>query len=428
MQKEGFRQIKRLIIALGISGALNIVLAASLAFIIFHEKHPTPYFELKPANKSAELNNISSYNNASTIRQLRKKSFNELSALLTSIKLVENGYSERDLALACLISFHHLDFNRALGGGVNALQRRQQAYGKRSDGSIAEITVYPALREAQWQEILSFVASERWPQSSHGLFLNLKKQNGDPDPSLADAFALTSEFQMIHALFARSKYHVERGELLQLLLDGDWQVLSDFCSKQRSLQDLSDNRRQEQLLAYVNKGSKTAAFLLLKTDLPFAVRKLDDASTLTLLGLLQEKSSDSMKFASLLLNSPRSDAVWKMAATRLNEYTGVNHDSHIRQPTACIALPSVSPKPTIKGIEKPQVIPEVVKVTAPAPVQVKKAPPFSGKDRLYLVQDGDNLWKISRRFNIDIELLKKHNRLTTNTLKPGTPLRIPVQS
>lgn len=47
------------------------------------------------------------------------------------------------------------------------------------------------------------------------------------------------------------------------------------------------------------------------------------------------------------------------------------------------------------------------------------------KDRLYIVQEGDSLWKIARRFNVDVEHLRAHNKLKSDALKPGTPIRIP---
>ena len=49
-------------------------------------------------------------------------------------------------------------------------------------------------------------------------------------------------------------------------------------------------------------------------------------------------------------------------------------------------------------------------------------------DRIYIVQEGDSLWKLSRRFRVDVDKLKTHNQLESNNLRPGRTLKIPVQN
>ena len=65
------------------------------------------------------------------------------------------------------------------------------------------------------------------------------------------------------------------------------------------------------------------------------------------------------------------------------------------------------------------------KASAPVIASKPAQRPSNKKDRLYIVQDGDTLWKISRRFNVDIAILRDHNKLRNDALKPGTPIRIP---
>ena len=48
--------------------------------------------------------------------------------------------------------------------------------------------------------------------------------------------------------------------------------------------------------------------------------------------------------------------------------------------------------------------------------------------RTYLVQQGDNLWKISRKCNVTVEELREHNGLISDILKPGTLLVLPPKS
>ena len=45
---------------------------------------------------------------------------------------------------------------------------------------------------------------------------------------------------------------------------------------------------------------------------------------------------------------------------------------------------------------------------------------------IYRVRKGDSLWKISRKLNISVKAISKHNQLKNNLLKPGQVLRLPT--
>ena len=47
---------------------------------------------------------------------------------------------------------------------------------------------------------------------------------------------------------------------------------------------------------------------------------------------------------------------------------------------------------------------------------------------VYIVQKGDSLWNIARKYNTTVEEIKKLNNLTTNLLSVGQILKIPVKS
>ena len=51
--------------------------------------------------------------------------------------------------------------------------------------------------------------------------------------------------------------------------------------------------------------------------------------------------------------------------------------------------------------------------------------PFENPRRCYKVQSGDSLWKISRMFDVKIEIIQEMNGLNSETLKPGTKLIFP---
>lgn len=428
-----FKHTKRLIGALAVSGFLNILLLTSMCYWIFKERTPALYCEQKPSIKQKpEAPPLAADESTSQwIRKLQALSYDQLLKKLKSTTIVENGFFERDLALACLVAFHHFDLARSLEGYPYRPQKRVIAYGRRTNGSLALITVYPGLSEVHFASISAFAGSELWPQTPKGLFLLLQAKKGKPaESSLLDAFFLTSEFSAIEPLFRRLNPAVERNEIVSVLLQGDFAMLAKLAEQQRQFGDLSDVRRQNVLLEYVQKGSLAAAALMLKVDGAFAAKKLDDHQVLSLLSLLSEKTEHSEQFAIALLKNPRSDAVWKMAAQRLYDYAGEGVPENFHYQSALMRFVPSAINSQIKGIEKPQVIPE--KKSAPPanvptkpPVKITKAPIPSRGDFLYIVQEGDNLWKLSRRFNVEIEVIKHYNRLTSDNLVPSTAIRIP---
>lgn len=421
--------IKKLIRALAISGFLNIILLSLLIYSFIKETPQIPQFERKPVIEQKAIALSIDQSNSDIIRKYRQLSCHHLIQQLQDISLIENGYTKRDLALACLESFYHFDLQRALGDiDDTSKQSRTIAYGRRKNGSLATLTVYPQLEDKHFQALINFAKTEKWPYSPKGLFFLLQQKENE-DTSLADAFCLTQEFISIETLMSRSETPIAKKELLSMLLQGDWQMLDDFSTLQRHTKDLSSECRQKVLVDYIEKGSISAANLLLTTDTNFAVRKLDNNHILKMLQLLTKKNENNEKFALALLKSPRSDAVWKMAAERLYAYAGENLPKNLQQRTAMSRfLPLQDPPVVMKGMEKPQVIPQQSKPTTIAAKELqalKNGSPTHKKDCLYIVQNGDNLWKLSRRFNVDINVLRQHNRLTNDALKPGHPLRIP---
>jgi len=440
--------MRKLTQALFISGVLNIVLASLFFYWVVKERPPTPYFESKPAGKEDQQAPVAiDQSNAEMIRQFKELPMDQLISKLASKDLVENGYAQRDLALACLVTFHHFDLSRALLGLPEPTQHRAIQFGVCKDGTPSKVVAYPGLTEEQFYAIGEFAQRERWPLTSRGLFMNLRKPEGRADGSLIDAFYLTPEYLAVEVLFNRSEATVDRNDVLNILNDGTWQMLSAFMEQQKEVQDLSPARRQHFLLQYIEKGSKAAAYVMLKTDGPVAVRKLDDMHAKAMLNLLTEKTPESEKFALVLLTSPRGDSVWQLAALRLYQYAGEtppekfqHHEALARflskktaiqkKVPAPIAIANAAkpivaatpPKPaTTANASKPQAKP----ASKPAAPIVRKEP-AKKKDLLYIVQEGDSLWKISRRFKVDMDKLKSYNRMTSDNLKPGTSLRIPA--
>lgn len=437
---------RRLMQALIFSGALNFILTAILCYSWFKERPPIPYYVLKPIEENdprhAQSKDLS---NSDFVKELKEMSLEQLYAKLNNSQIVENGYTQRDLALGYLTTYHHFNINRALHGLPFPQQQRMLSFNDKK----AEIIVYPGLSEQQYQAIIQFAHTEKWPFTSKGLFLLFQKPEFSEDISLQEAFFMTPEFLAVEMLFNRSDVSIEKKQFLQVLREGNWETLHTFSEKQKMSQDLSPEQRLRFLLEYVALNSKTAAYTILRTDPEYASKKLDDPSVINMLKLLDIKTRESEKFAKEMLISPRSDAVWKEAAVNLYKYSGEALPPAFNRATALakfvpqankiVAQPPM--KKEVKKVVKTETVKAIVAkkenkppIKPPAKVAAnvtkKKEDPIKPKipvkkDRLYIVQQGDSLWKISKRFNVEVDILKKHNRLSNDALKPGTPLRIP---
>lgn len=75
------------------------------------------------------------------------------------------------------------------------------------------------------------------------------------------------------------------------------------------------------------------------------------------------------------------------------------------------------------GLELPAFAPPPVNPESPAPAAGNRLP--TGRPGTYVVQRGDALAKISRRFGITVAQLKRANDMTTDMIRVGDELRIP---
>lgn len=392
------KQTRRLVQVLLFSGGLNILLLTLVIHNFFTERLTPPVLEQRPIyQNSHEVTQSIEWTNRDAIITFKSLSYEQLLSKLEDSRLVENGYSQRDLALSILTTFYHFDLNRAIKGFKDSLQKRLITYGTLRNGKPAQLVVYPSLNDRHFNAIIEFSRTEKWPQTSQGLYLILRKK-GIEDTTLTDAFFLTPEFTAVETLFQRSSTQVQKNELLNVIKEGTWHLLSRFTEEQKSAQNLSADNRQHFLLEYIKLRSKASAYLLLKTDGVFAAKKLDDETVLTILNLIDKRTLEAEKFALDLVASPRSDAIWHMAANRLYEYVGEPKPEKSLHHRALIRFSSVH-QPVLS--------------------------PNLSIERTYVVQDGDNLWKIARRFQIDVDTIRLHNKIEGDSLHPGNILKIP---
>jgi LysM repeat protein len=406
MRKEDslITQLKQLRRYLLLSACIIMLLLSVLFYVWFKDRPPVPYVVLKPANEEQLQPPLTDERtNGEVLEAYKNYAYEQLLARLDDNQLVENGYTQRDLALAALVGFHHLNINKALGAQTSLKYKNVLL------PSQITVQLYPGLSEEQYVSINQFVKTERWPLTAQGIFSKAQDPLRRTDTSLQDAFYLMPEYLSVETLFKRSDVPVEKKEIFDVLVEGDWKMLFEFAQKQQVSQDLTPPKRQRFLLDYIDKGSKSAAFLMLKTDHEFAVKRLDDKNVLAIMRLLPEKSPELESYAKEILSSPRSDAVLIVAA----QTSGEDFEPK-KKPEDVLKPPVAKSKAFEKSLPK-----QIVKFSPPPKAAVAKKPV------VHIVQEGDSLWKISKKYSVNVDELRKYNHLQTDTLKLGMVVKIP---
>ncbi len=129
------------------------------------------------------------------------------------------------------------------------------------------------------------------------------------------------------------------------------------------------------------------------------------------------------------------------AHSRTISPTAVSAPMAPRSPLPDLVAPTVKPLEIAAVAMKPTTAPTPAIPLAPPPVQTTapiavKPPPFTNKPasistRLpcatYVVSEGDSLWKIARKYGVDVSTLKQINHLEGDRLKQGMVLSIPTK-
>lgn len=395
------RRTKILTQALIVSGALNIGLLATFFYFVMQGDKEAVAFELKPPKEEVLIPALTNELLLSTYSTL---SFPELLDLLGDQEVVEAGYKKRDLALACLTTFHYFNLEKALG--TSTIQRRQLSFIHNEGQEKIDVDVFPGLTEEQYGAVLQYSKTEKWPMTSEGLFFELQHSKLPRDPSLLETFYLTNEFHAIATLFSRSGLSLKKEILVDLICHGDWKIVQEFTQEQKQAQDLSPARIRTFLMKFLKKRALLAARILLEVDREFVVNRLDDSDLMLLLDLFTEKSPALELLVKEILQSPRTDAVLKKAAEKLYAFAGTSMpEPYNHSQTLQMFFPQQAQTPQASEI----------------PRETSK----NGK-RLYIVQQGDSLWKIAKKHRVTIDALMKKNRLESEKLKVGKELEIPL--
>ena len=404
-----------------VSGTLNILLLATFVYSVLKEREVSVPIGLKPLAKERPIPTVT---NEQLLRAYSMLSFQDLLLRLDNQELIEDGYTKRDLALACLVAFHHFNLERALGG--LEVQKRLIPFCNAQGEEQIPLIIFPSLADFQYQAIQHYARTEKWPLTSQGLFFEIQRTSFPRDASLLEAFYLTPHFHTVFLLFTRTGLKMEREMLVEMLAQADWNILNTFTEQQRVAQDLSLEKRRSLLLDYLDQRSLIAAKIFLETDLEFTCKRMSDTQILTLFDLLPNDYSPLIAFAKDLIVSPRCDAVWKKAAGLL--YT--SSAETLPEPYDHLATlhrfaPNLLPPPSepiASAINLPEKPSELLKVTTPHAAPTSKK---STKLRTHTIAAGDNLWKIAKKYRVSVDSIMRQNRLESERLRLGKTLEIP---
>ena len=394
------KKIRVLTHLLLLSIALNIALAT--AFITHKVRAART---LRPQTTQARPAKVV-VSNAEVIKNFFSYSFEELVGELDNRELVQDGYSRRDLALSCLVSYHHFDMRRALIG--KEIQVRKYTFVHTGGGEQFDLEVYPALEESDFQLIQNFLKREKWPLTTEGLFEELKKESTEPNltTSLAQTFVSTSEFYTLYTLFRRKCDSVKASEVLQMILEGPWNSFNEFIALQKTAPNLTEVSMRELLTKYVEYGVRTASLLWIKLDGEFVLRGLDDQLLKKVVNQIQVSNQQVTHFLKQLLASARSDEVRELAGRKL--YTFEN-------------LPI--PEPYSHELAIRQFVPEMAQREDEVVAKNDEAQQVI----MHTVAEGESLWKIAKKYHTSISDIRNANKLKNDKLRPGQNIEIPVK-
>ena len=387
------KKAKWLTQALIISGTLNVGLLSTFIYFAMNENH-RPVAELQSPNAPRDLSE--KRNLQDLLTTYSTFSFQDLLLRIGNHDHVESGYTKRDLALACLVAFHHFNIEKALGGMT--LQKREVTFTHKENNEGITLTVFSGLANYQYEAIVHFAKTEKWPLTAQGLFFELQSTKPPYDPSLLETFYLTPEFHFTNLLFTKTGIALKKEYVAALLANGSWETLSETCQHLRMNSEFTPEERRRFLLQLTDEKSRLAAKVLLEADQDYCLQTLSDDQVLYLCELLGDKSTPS--FLKELLLSPRSDDIWKKAASLLY-------------------------------VQAAEEIPVTLDLTQAKRrfIELKSEPqkvtPKKTTGKTYTVASGDSLWKIAHQNKTTIKAIKEANNLQTDSLRPGQQLTIP---
>lgn len=409
-ETKWLKKFRFLILFLIFSGSLNIF----FAFYFIHSlaKKSEIDLEITPLKTSVKEKEIS---NCDYLSFISKCSFKELLLLLSNKQQVEEGFCKRDLALGLLVSSFDFNIEKALPN--QSFQIRKAFFeNKLGDNQTEkkEATLFAGLQDHHFESIIHYALTEKWPLTSKGLHTLLRKWEKPRDATLEKAFMVTEEFYLISNFFSQNDAMIKQEDLLDLLCQLSWSFICDAVESQKKNPDFSKERREQFLIGGIEQNSSKAAELLLKLDFIFVIKRLSDNQIFKILSLIQGKEKDFEQFCVELLKSARSDLIWRKAAAMLYQYANETVPEKFDRK-------EVMKKFVFSDDLKTQWQKEEIKESSLSSIVHAK----DDKKNVHIVKEGENLWKIARRYKVDIDLLMKANKMEKDMIYPGKQIVIP---
>lgn len=390
------KKIRLLTSLLVCSVALNVGLFTSVVYSSITKKKAS---NDAPRQVSYKMTST----NAKVLNRFFLFKFEELLAELDNKVLVQDGYTYRDLSLACLVNYHYFDLERAISKPF--LQKRSLTFIHQDGGETFELIGFPGLDDNDFQRIIAFAKRQAWPLTAEGIFLELKKGESQNIDSLTEAFCTTSEFYNLFALFNRGEEKISQERLLPMLLEAPWHLIDAFYKAQKSAPDISKDVMRQLLREYIQLESHHAASIWIAIDSEYVLRQLNDEDLLKLITLIHENTPASLLLLKKVLCSVRSDSIRKAAGVKLYAFSGISMPEIYEHELALKTF-----IPSFFASEK----------------RVQESLPPAKEELFHLVKNGDSLWKIAHKYNVSMEKLRTVNELKTDILRPGQELLIPT--
>lgn len=327
--------------------------------------------------------------------RLHTFSFEHLSNLLLDSRKIDHGYCMRDFALAALATYYDFDVERGLERGK--LSKKIWNFEGKS------LLFFPGLEERDFEKLNVFSMQDKWPLTTKGLYKRLQEEGVEhADQELLEFFCSRPEFRVLQTLLARASVPIKTGTVLLLALEIGWEKIDRFFLETQKRADFSDNMRRHFLLEGIRDHAKTAAYLLILTDAEFVRRELKDADIENILALLLTQTKETKEFAIEIQRSWRSDQTKNKASELLSAYSCDGEE----------IAGKFYEKPGLKELR---------------PV-FREQPPAAPPPSLHIIQPGESLWGIAKKYGIPIEVLMEQNHLQSTLIQPGKTLKIPSGS
>lgn len=411
------RKLQLLTAALMLSMTINIGLGCAL----WRKSHLLPQvqfaqlisdqFEMGPAN-------------CHVLKQMSDWDYARLTIELSNQEVVEDGYSRGALALAVLIANFDFDIQRSMG--TRALQKR---FVKIDEGKTS-YELIAGLDRSDFAQIQQFAHQERWPITAQGLH-KLIQQNVSEDRSsknrderhlLADAFMSSNVFACFERLFPND---IPKSDLVTITQYLDWnqlaKILTSNLAPTHKVERHRAWQRRQMLIDAVNRGCKTAAYMLILCDFDYTVRHTSDSDLAQLLCLLDTYTAEAMNVALGVLKSSRENNIRALAAKKAGDFLDIPLPREDQWKWLAQAfLGNAHSGQRLWPIDLLQVDSEPVEIAAE---DLEPEKPF-GNERMHIVQRGDSLWKLSKKYGLSIQQLMALNDMTQDLLKIGQILQI----